>query len=139
MSIELDNNISLQQFDKLRIEQVISNYLSNAIKFTERGGQITLASKLVKGVNELTGENIMSVYVSVTDTGVGIPVEEQTKVFSKYEQTEAGKDAALKGTGLGLAICKEIISMHNGEVWVESEAGQGSTFFFSLPITQIRI
>ena len=139
LSIYLDDNISLQQFDKLRIEQVLSNYLSNAIKFTARGGDISITSKLVKGINELTNEATMSVHVAVKDSGVGIPQEEQGKVFNKYEQTEAGKDAALKGTGLGLAICKEIISMHNGEVWVNSEPGQGSTFYFSLPITQISI
>ena len=139
LSVYLDDNISLQQFDKMRIEQVLSNYLSNAIKFTPSNGTISIRSKLVKGTNELTGEETMSVHVSVKDTGVGIPPEEQSKVFNKYEQTEAGKDAALKGTGLGLAICKEIISMHNGEVWVESEPGQGSTFYFSLPITQISI
>jgi len=135
----LDDAISLQQFDKLRIEQVLNNYLSNAIKFTQKGGNIFVSSKLVKGINELTREDTMDVHVAVRDTGVGISYEEQKKVFSKYEQTEAGKDATLKVTGLGLAICKEIISLHEGEVWLESKAGEGSTFFFSLPITQIRI
>jgi len=139
VELNLDDAISLQQFDKLRIEQVLNNYLSNAIKFTQKGGNIFVSSKLVKGINELTREDTMDVHVAVRDTGVGISYEEQKKVFSKYEQTEAGKDATLKGTGLGLAICKEIISLHEGEVWLESKAGEGSTFFFSLPITQIRI
>ena len=77
--------------------------------------------------------------VAVIDTGVGIPDDELNKVFNKYEQTEAGKDASLKGTGLGLAICREIVELHNGEVWVRSELHQGSTFGFSLPIQALKI
>ncbi|NOX88013.1 MAG: PAS domain-containing protein [Calditrichaeota bacterium] len=139
MELDLDDNISFLQFDRLRIEQVLNNYLSNAIKFTDSGGKIKITSRLVKEKNELTGEEIMAVHVSVADTGIGIPFKEQEKVFSKYEQTEAGKDASLKGTGLGLAISKEIITLHNGRVWLKSEPGKGSTFYFSLPIIPIKI
>ena len=77
--------------------------------------------------------------VVVKDTGVGISKEELSKVFNKYEQTEAGKDASLKGTGLGLAICREIVELHNGNVWVESELHQGSSFGFSLPIQAVTV
>jgi PAS domain S-box-containing protein len=134
MNIKLDPDIELMKFDKMRIEQVLSNYLSNAIKFTSKNGTIEISSKLVKKENELTGEEILTVQIAVKDSGVGIPEDEQSKVFNKYEQTEAGKDASLKGTGLGLAICKEIISLHNGEVWLDSIPGEGSTFYFSLPV-----
>jgi PAS domain S-box-containing protein len=137
--INLDQNISLLQFDKMRIEQVLSNYISNAIKFTNANGKIEIASKLRKELNELTGEASLAVHVSVEDTGTGIPFDEQDKVFNKYEQTEAGKDASLKGTGLGLTICKEIISLHKGKVWLESTPNKGSTFYFSLPITPLKI
>jgi PAS domain S-box-containing protein len=133
MNIELDQEISFLEFDKLRIEQVLTNYISNALKFTESSGEIVIRSKLVTSENELTGEENTSVQISVSDSGVGIPPEEQEKVFNKYEQTEAGKDASLKGTGLGLAICKEIISLHKGEVWLESKLKKGSTFYFSIP------
>ena len=139
MELDLDDNISFLQFDRLRIEQVLNNYLSNAIKFTPSGGRVKVSSRLVKEKNELTDEEMMAVHVAVQDTGVGIPPEEQEKVFNKYEQTEAGKDASLKGTGLGLAISKEIISLHNGKVWLESEPGKGSTFYFSLPIIPVKI
>ncbi len=139
MELDLDDKISFLQFDRMRIEQVLNNYLSNALKFTDAGGKITIMSRLVKEKNELTGEEVMAVHVAVKDTGVGIPPEEQEKVFSKYEQTEAGKDASLKGTGLGLAISKEIITLHKGRVWVESQPGKGSTFYFSLPIIPIKI
>ncbi|MGD9899044.1 MAG: ATP-binding protein [Calditrichaceae bacterium] len=137
MKLSLDSKISLMKFDKLRIEQVISNYISNALKFTDMGGKIEIGSKLSKKRNELTGEGETEVQVWVKDHGVGIPVDEQNKVFNKYEQTEAGKDASLKGTGLGLAICKEIISLHKGEVWFNSTPGKGSTFYFSLPIVSL--
>jgi len=136
---EIDSNISLLQFDRLRIEQVLNNYVSNALKFTASEGTITVGSKLKRKHHEISGEDLMEVHVWVKDSGVGIPEEELAKVFNKYEQTEAGKDAAIKGTGLGLAICKEIITLHQGGVWVESEQDKGSTFYFSLPITPLKI
>ena len=139
MSLDLDKEIPLLEFDKMRIEQVITNYISNAIKFTDKKGKVVIRSKLVKVQNELNKGESLAVHVSVSDSGVGIPYEEQDKVFNKYEQTEAGKNASLKGTGLGLAICKEIISLHKGEVWLESKPGEGSTFYFSLPIKPIKI
>ena len=135
----LNEHIPILNFDKFRIEQVIRNYLSNALKFTPPEGVITISSNLNKKKNSLTGEMDMYVDVSVKDTGVGISKEELKKVFNKYEQTEAGKDASLKGTGLGLAICREIIELHNGEVWVESKLNEGSTFGFTLPIKSIAI
>jgi signal transduction histidine kinase len=81
----------------------------------------------------------MYVEVSVADSGVGISEKELSMVFNKYETTEAGKNAALKGTGLGLAICREIIDLHQGEIWVESKLGEGSTFYFTLPIRPIKL
>jgi PAS domain S-box-containing protein len=135
----LDQNIPMLNIDKFRIEQVIRNYLSNALKFTPPEGKITISSKLFKKKNTITGEMDMFVDVDVQDTGVGISKEELKKVFNKYEQTEAGKDASLKGTGLGLAICREVIELHHGEVWVESKLNEGSKFGFTLPIESIDI
>jgi signal transduction histidine kinase/transcriptional regulator with GAF, ATPase, and Fis domain len=135
ISIKIDHNIPLMAFDKMRIEQVITNYLSNALKFSRTGGIIEVGNKLVNVKNELTGEDQEEIQVWVKDQGVGIAADEQEKVFNKYEQTEAGKDASLKGTGLGLAICKEIVTLHKGKVWVKSVPDKGSTFYFSLPVT----
>ena len=136
--IELKLNLTpkgpLLSFDKARIDQVLMNYISNALKFTPAGGTIEIGSKLVNGKNDLTGEETREIVVWVKDSGVGIEEKELKKVFNKYEQTEAGKDASLKGTGLGLAICKEVINLHKGKVWVESTIGEGSTFYFSLPV-----
>ncbi len=137
--LALDPNLSLLSFDRMRIEQVMNNYLSNAIKFTPPGGKITVSTRLAREKNDLTGQELMTVHVCVADTGVGIPANEIDKIFKKYEQTEAGKDAMLKGTGLGLAICKEIVSLHKGRVWVTSQPGDGSSFYFSLPIIPITL
>jgi signal transduction histidine kinase len=136
---KLDNNIPLLSFDKFRIEQVITNLLSNAIKFSKEGGTITVITKLCKKKQVSPDEIEMYVEVSVADNGVGISEKELLMVFNKYEMTEAGKNAALKGTGLGLAICKEIIELHQGEIWVESKLGEGSTFYFTLPIRPIKL
>lgn len=136
---ELDDALPLLNFDKFRIEQVVRNFLSNALKFTPPEGIITISSKLRKTKSQ-TGKDIqMFAEVVVTDTGVGIPEDELSKVFNKYEQTEAGKDASLKGTGLGLAICREIVELHDGEVWVKSKLHEGSNFGFSIPIQPLKL
>jgi len=135
----LDQNIPYISFDKFRLEQVIRNYLSNALKFTPPGGTITITNQLKKKKNELTNDIDLFVDVAISDTGVGISEKEISKVFNKYEQTEAGKDASLKGTGLGLAICREVIELHKGEVWVKSKLNEGSTFGFTLPIQKFTI
>jgi signal transduction histidine kinase len=134
----IDNNIPLVMFDKFRIEQVVTNLLSNAIKFTKEGGTISVETKLRKKDQD-SDDVEMFAEVAVADSGVGISKEELPIVFNKYEMTEAGKNAALKGTGLGLAICKEIIDLHNGEIWVESTLGEGSVFSFNLPIKPIKL
>jgi PAS domain S-box-containing protein len=136
---KLDEHIPLMSFDKFRMEQVIRNYLSNAIKFTPPQGQIAISTKLLKKKNEKSSDFDLFVQLAVADTGVGIAPDELNKVYNKYEQTEAGKDASLKGTGLGLAICREIIELHKGEVWVKSKLNEGSTFGFTLPIESIDI
>jgi PAS domain S-box-containing protein len=139
LEIDLDQNLPLLNFDKFRIEQVLTNFLSNAIKFTPEDGKIKITSKLIQEKNEISGEINLSAKVSVIDSGVGIPDSEINKIFNKYEQTEAGKNASLKGTGLGLAISREIIQLHHGNVGVYSKINEGSTFYFSLPIKPVVI
>jgi PAS domain S-box-containing protein len=130
--IALDRNLPLLLFDSLRIEQVLNNLISNAIKFTADEGEIFISSKLLK--KNVKGEEKYWSRISVKDTGPGIPQDQLKKVFKKYEQI--GTDSGLKalGTGLGLTICEEIISQHGGEIWAESEENNGSTFSFILPI-----
>ena len=110
--------------DRLRIKQVLVNLLSNAIKFTPEGGRIRLEAR----VQELF------VVVSVSDAGVGIPVEEHDSIFDKFHQVGATTKGIREGTGLGLAITKRLVEQHGGMIQVESKPRQGSTFRFTLPL-----
>jgi signal transduction histidine kinase len=109
--------------DKDRIKEVLTNLISNAIKFTDRGGRIT--------VDVEEGEECVD--VSVTDTGIGIRREDLERIFDKFGRIEKGYAYQEEGTGLGLPICKEIIEAHKGKIWVESEYLKGSKFVFRLP------
>ncbi|MCP4267229.1 MAG: HAMP domain-containing histidine kinase, partial [Candidatus Brocadiaceae bacterium] len=108
--------------DKNRLEQVVINLISNALKFTDKGSVICRARKIN---NEIV--------TSVIDTGGGIPEIDREKIFEKFKQTGAILKDRPKGTGLGLTICKEIVKQHGGRIWVESDPGKGSTFLFTLP------
>jgi len=109
--------------DEQRLEQILLNLLANAVKFTPRGGQITFRAK----------EDKADLIVEVQDTGPGIPREEQLKLFRPYYRIPADRHR-FPGLGLGLAITKQLVELHSGKIWVESEPGKGSTFAFSLPL-----
>ena len=108
--------------DRSRLLQVLINLLSNAVKFTDKGG-VRCAAQV--GVGE--------VRISISDTGRGVPAEEQARIFDKFQQIGDTLTDRPKGTGLGLAICRQIVEQHGGVIWVESFPGQGSTFIFTLP------
>lgn len=111
--------------DRDKIVQVLTNLISNAIKFTPGGGRINV------GVEKAaTGW----VQVSVTDTGPGIARSEATRIFDEFYQAIQPDDNKSKGAGLGLSISKKLVEMHGGRIWVESEPGRGSCFFFTLPM-----
>jgi len=112
------------QADQERMLQVFRNIIGNAIKFTHQNGSIKLEAN----------ERESYVEVAVHDTGIGIPREELGRVFLKFQQIVPAKGEKIKGTGLGLATVKQIILAHGGKVWVTSQAGQGSTFYFTLPL-----
>jgi signal transduction histidine kinase len=107
--------------DADRVSQVLANLLGNAIKFTEPGGTILVRVE----------PRASDVLFSVADTGPGIPVPHLPYVFDRFWRTP---DPARKGTGLGLSIAKGIVEAHGGRIWVESQVGQGSVFFFTLPL-----
>jgi hypothetical protein len=111
--------------DPRRLDQVLNNLISNAIKFTGAGGQVEVEA----AVTDATTIN-----VRVRDNGEGIAADEIGQIFEKYRQGGNVKHSSDKGTGLGLVICKMIIEAHGGCIWVESEVGKGSTVFFSLPV-----
>lgn len=129
-SIKLGKSVSADlpkvEVDPNKIIQVLNNLIGNAIKFTPANGSITVEASYEKQ-EEL-------VRVSVVDTGVGIAPEDLGKIFDKFYQSREKADTEIKGTGIGLAIVKEIVELHKGKVWVESEKGKGSRFIFTLPI-----
>ncbi|TGM93301.1 response regulator [Leptospira levettii] len=120
----LEENDSIVAADPEQLDKCIFNYLSNAIKFTESGGNIKLQTK------EKDGEVIVSVY----DTGIGMNENQMKRLFSRFGISEASLTREQEGTGLGLALVKELVELHGGKVGVESEIGKGSHFYFSLPI-----
>jgi signal transduction histidine kinase/DNA-binding response OmpR family regulator len=116
--------------DDQRLAQVITNLLSNAVKFTPEGGAIHLSASLAR--EEISGENTTCVLrVEVTDTGIGISEEQQSRLFTSFEQADGSISRKFGGTGLGLAISKRIVEMMGGEIWIKSALGQGSTFGFT--------
>ena len=110
--------------DRLRFKQVLYNLLSNAIKFTPAGGQVSIESSDEQG----------TLRFCVADTGIGIPAEEQEAIFESFHQVGTTTKGVREGTGLGLAITKRLLEQHGGSIWVESELGKGSRFFFTLPL-----
>ncbi|MBL8062548.1 MAG: GAF domain-containing protein [Anaerolineales bacterium] len=127
MRHSIEPNLPTVKADAIRIRQVMINLLSNAAKFTEEG-EIVVNVKTYKGVD---GRN--QVKISVTDTGPGISEKDQEKLFQPFSQVDASPTRKTGGTGLGLSICQQLINMHGGTIWVESEVGKGSTFHFTLP------
>jgi signal transduction histidine kinase/DNA-binding response OmpR family regulator len=112
--------------DDQRLAQVITNLLSNAVKFTPEHGTINLEACFVK-----EEKGICTIQVEVTDTGIGISEEQQSYLFSSFQQAESSTSRKFGGTGLGLAISKRIVEMMSGKIWIESEPGKGSTFAFT--------
>ncbi|MEO8126687.1 MAG: PAS domain S-box protein [Bryobacteraceae bacterium] len=114
--------------DPVRIRQVITNLVGNAVKFTEQG-EVRVA---VKRVQQNSGLN--SICVEVTDTGIGIPKTQCAQLFQRFSQTDNSSTRKHGGSGLGLAISRQLVELMGGEIGVRTEAGQGSTFWFTLPV-----
>jgi len=122
LRVECANNLPLVQVDSQRLEQVLVNLIHNAVKFTRPGGEVVLLAEPVDG----------SVRFAVRDTGVGIPADEVSRIFERFYRVDKSRTGS--GTGLGLSIAKHIVEAHGGKIWVESTEGQGSTFYFSIPL-----
>lgn len=118
--------------DKLRLSQIVTNLLANAVKFTPEYGSISISIKEVK-----SGEKYSIMRFSVTDTGIGISDEQISKIFSSFEQADGSISRKFGGTGLGLAISKSLVEKMNGKIWVESELGKGSSFIIELPLEHL--
>ncbi|MCL1878948.1 MAG: ATP-binding protein [Defluviitaleaceae bacterium] len=127
--VELDD--AIPQFivgDAIRLMQVITNLLTNAVKFTPHGGTISLTVKCLR--SDVGMEN--ELYFEVVDTGIGISKDQQARLFDAFEQVESAASRKFGGVGLGLAICKRIVGAMGGEILIDSEPGKGAKFMFTL-------
>jgi signal transduction histidine kinase/DNA-binding response OmpR family regulator len=113
--------------DDQRLAQVLTNLLSNAVKFTPESGSVRLNTHLLKEEN-----GVCLIQIEVTDTGIGISEEQQSRLFTSFEQAENSTSRKYGGTGLGLAISKRIVEMMGGRIWIKSEPGKGSSFIFTI-------
>jgi signal transduction histidine kinase len=124
ITTELDRSLPTITGDSDRLVQVLSNLLTNAVKYSPDGGDILVRTRGDEGV----------IQVAVTDHGVGIAPEFVDRLFGRYERFESNRTSKVVGTGLGLAISRQIVELHGGRIWVESKPGQGSTFRFTVPL-----
>lgn len=127
LKLEMEVAESLPQVvgDKEYLSQIVTNLVDNAIKYTPVTGQITVCTSVEDS----------TLLLSVSDTGIGIPLEHQAHVFDQFYRVEAPGTEQIGGTGIGLSLAKAIVEQHNGKIWLESEAQHGTTFYVSLPVT----
>jgi len=122
LRVECAHNLPNVQIDSQRLEQVLVNLIHNAVKFTKPGGEVVLVADA--GIGE--------VRFAVRDTGIGIPAEDVPRIFERFYRVDKSRTGS--GTGLGLSIAKHIVEAHKGRIWAESVEGQGSMFFFAIPM-----
>ena len=131
--VELGSGLPHLWNDRDRLVQVVTNLLSNSIKFTPQGGEVWVsAKKIADEESAALGE---MVEVCVSDTGIGIRRAEYEDIFQKFKQGGYTLSDKPKGTGLGLPICKQIVEYFGGKIWVESTPDKGSSFFFTVPVS----
>jgi len=127
MEVHVDKDLPAVWGDSDRIAQILTNLVGNAIQYTPPGGKITVSA-------QVRADEMME--VSVADTGIGIAREDQEKIFDRFFRADDPFVQETPGTGLGLPITASLVAMHGGEIWVESELGEGSTFTFTLPLAR---
>jgi signal transduction histidine kinase len=128
VSLRCPPNLPAALAEPDRVQQVLANLLSNARKYTPKGGQIEISAHAVR----------QTIEISVQDDGIGIPSEALPHVFEKFFRVNSPRHRTIPGSGIGLAICREIVGAHGGRIWVESEGeGRGTRFTFSLPMARV--
>jgi signal transduction histidine kinase len=129
--------------DDIRVRQILFNLLSNSSKFTPENGTITLSAVRTRAPlplpSDRAGDQVRlltrdAVWISVIDTGIGIPTDQMPKLFQEFSQVDASASRRAQGTGLGLALSRKFVEMHGGTIGAESIHGKGSTFWFILPV-----
>jgi signal transduction histidine kinase len=135
--MSFDRDFPLVDCDPKRIEQVFRNLLENAVKYSASSGEINVKGQIIRDPQQLPHELPLPacplVVISVTDTGPGIAKHELDRLFAPFHRA-GNVDARISGSGLGLSICRGIIEAHGGHIWAQSEAGQGTTMSFALPL-----
>ena len=116
-------NITFIKGDQSKLRQVVQNLIGNAVKYSPRGGKVTIV------VEDYSPDQIL---IAVSDEGIGIPPEQIEKLFQKFSRVDTGETREIKGAGLGLWICREVVEAHGGKIWIESELGKGTTFKLTL-------
>ena len=130
LTVSVDENIPQFLYgDRQRLSQVFINLVNNAVKFTPEGGTIKLDARFVSEENE-----VCTLKIAVIDSGIGIAPEQQSKLFTLFQQAESSTSRKYGGTGLGLVISKSIVEIMGGSIWIESELGKGATFAFTIKI-----
>jgi PAS domain S-box-containing protein len=130
LTVHIDNAIPQTIIaDDQRLAQVIANLLGNAVKFTPEKGSISLNTRFLGEENDLC-----TIEISVSDTGIGISAEQQKNLFKSFQQAEADTSRRFGGSGLGLVISRSIVEMMNGQIWIKSEPGKGSVFTFTVQV-----
>jgi len=127
LTTTIDSPVAPLSGDHDRLLQVVTNILSNAVKFTPRGGAVHVAVRRETAPRD-------QIAVAISDTGMGIPAKELELIFEKFRRSDDQVASAIEGTGLGLAIAREIVEYHGGRIWAESAPGSGSVFTFTLPM-----
>jgi CheY-like chemotaxis protein/anti-sigma regulatory factor (Ser/Thr protein kinase) len=127
LQLDIADGVGTLWVDELKLKQVVLNLLTNAVKFTQAGGTVSVSAMIAGDEAQVT----------VRDTGIGIPDEEHARIFEAFQRGGRGARSSTEGTGLGLTLSKRIVELHGGRMWMESRPQAGSTFGFSIPLTPV--
>jgi len=148
-TLDLQPDMQTIEVDQEKFKQIVLNLLTNAVKFTPTGGSVVLTAKIITDSelqipgggepgfpSQLWEDEIKLVQITISDTGLGIKTEDQSRIFFIFEQVDMSSKRLFNGTGLGLAMSRKLVELHNGKIWVESEGkDKGSRFTFILPVS----
>jgi signal transduction histidine kinase len=123
--VDLPKKLPSVYADELRLERILYNLIENAIKYSPQGGEIRISARPEE-------EHLV---IGVSDQGSGISPSDRSKLFEPFQRLEESRSGGIGGVGLGLLVCRRLVEAHGGQIWVESEFGKGSTFFFTIPLS----
>jgi two-component system phosphate regulon sensor histidine kinase PhoR len=129
LTLELPPDLPMALADSQELGIALNHLLDNAVKFTQAGGSVT-----VRGVLAADAAGQPAIEITVQDTGIGIPAEEQARVFERFYQIDSSMTRQYGGVGIGLAVVRQVVEAHGSTIHLESEPGKGSTFRFTLPV-----